>query len=146
MKKTKIRLGLVVSKFNDSITSRMEKTARARAKSRGAEITTVLYTPGCCDTPFYVQKMLKKGGIDAIAVLAVVLKGKTDHDQVVAYTAFTTIMQLSLKFDKPVTFGIIGPNATRNDAADRADEYAQRAVDAAVELARNEVTTIREHG
>lgn len=141
----KIRLGLVVSKFNHSITSKMELAARERAKHKGAEVTEVLYTPGCCDTPFYVQKMLKHGKVDAIAVLAVVLKGATDHDQVVAYTAFTSITALSLKFEKPVTFGIIGPNATRKMAEERAKEYAERSVDAAVELARNEITTIREH-
>lgn len=141
----KIKLGLVVSKFNYSITGKMEKISIAHAKKRGASVTSILYSPGTCDAPFVVNRMLKARKVDAIAVLGVVLKGATDHDQVVTYTAFNSIMSLSHKFDRPVTFGIIGPNATRRLAMQRADDYARRAVDAAVDLAAGKVVTVREH-
>jgi len=141
----KIRLGLVVSKFNYSITGKMEKLSIAHAKARGAEVTSVLYAPGTCDAPFMVQQMLLSKKVDAISVIGVVLKGETDHDQVVAYTAFQSIMGLSLKFNTPIAFGIIGPNATRALAQKRAGDYARRAADAAIEMASGEVKTVREH-
>jgi 6,7-dimethyl-8-ribityllumazine synthase len=143
MKKT--RLGLVVSKFNYSITSRMEKRAKQLAKSKSATIASVIYAPGCCDTPYAAQQLLKSKKVDCIAVLGVLLHGQTAHDEVVAYSAFHALQQLSLAYDTPIGFGIIGPGATRALASKRAEEYAERAVDAALEMARGKVETIREH-
>ncbi len=141
----KIKLGLVVSKFNWSITSKMEIAARGQAKKRGAEIAAVSYSPGCCDSPYAAMQMLKAKKVDAIVVLGVLLHGKTKHDEVVAISAFGALQQLSIMYGKPVGFGIIGPGATKKIAHERAEDYAVRSVDAAIDLASGDVSRPREH-
>lgn len=131
----KIKIGIVVSKFNQSITSKMEAAARKQAESRGAKVVQVLHPPGCCDLPYVAQQLLKSKRADAIVVLGVLLHGETKHDEVVAHSAFHALQQLSLAYDKPIGFGIIGPGATRQMSEARAEEYAQRATDAAIDLA-----------
>lgn len=54
----------------------------------------------------------------------------------VAHQASRKLMDLGVEYGKPVTLGIIGPGASRLQALERAEEYARRAVEAAVKMAR----------
>ncbi len=64
------------------------------------------------------------------------IQGETKHDEVVAHQTARKLMDLSVEHRKPVGMGIIGPGANRMQALERAEEYARRAVEAAVKLAR----------
>lgn len=129
-----MNLGLVVCEFNADITKMMEERAKAHAEFLGAEIGKVLYVPGAFDSPIAVQHLLEKGDLDAVVVLGAVLEGDTKHDEVVAQHAARKLLDLSLQYKKPVTLGISGPGMTRLQAQERIDEYAKRAVEAAVKL------------
>jgi len=126
-----LRLGIVVSEFNYDITRLMLEKAVDHAKFLGVEEVLVLRVPGTFETPLAAKKLLEDG-CDAVAVLGAVIKGETDHDRVVADQAARKLMDLSLEYGKPVALGIIGPGATREQAAERLEEYARRAVEAAV--------------
>jgi 6,7-dimethyl-8-ribityllumazine synthase len=134
----KVRLAIVVSEFNYDITRIMQEKAVSHAKFLGAEVKILYKVPGSFDIPFAVAQILEKEqeNIDAIAVLGAVVKGDTDHDQVVAHQAARKVLDLSIQYGKPVTLGIIGPNATRLEAVERAEEYAARAVESAIKMAR----------
>ncbi|MCE4627624.1 MAG: 6,7-dimethyl-8-ribityllumazine synthase [Desulfurococcales archaeon] len=131
-----VRLGIVVSEFNYDITRIMLEKAVSHARFLGAEVTVIYKVPGSFDTPFAVKKIIESGMVDAVAVIGAVVKGDTDHDQVVAHQAARKILDLSVESGIPVTLGIIGPGASRMDATERAEEYAARAVEAAVKMAR----------
>ena len=126
-----MRLGIVVSEFNFDITRLMLEKAIDHAKFLGVEEILVLRVPGAFETPLAAKRLLDEG-CDAVAVLGAVIKGETDHDQVVAGQAARKLIDLSLEYGKPVTLGIIGPGATREQAMERIEEYARRAVEAAV--------------
>ncbi|VVB66109.1 6,7-dimethyl-8-ribityllumazine synthase [Candidatus Gugararchaeum adminiculabundum] len=130
------KMALIVSEFNSEITARMKIAAEERAKELGAEIVVVYSVPGALDSPFALKKALKRKDVDCAAVLGAVIKGETDHDAVVANTAADKIVQLSLEFEKPVGFGVMGPNCTWEKAEERAEGYGKRAVEAAVKLCR----------
>ncbi len=132
----KPRLALVVAEFNMDITLIMEEKAKSHADLLGAEVVKVVRVPGSYDTPLIVKTLLERRDVDAVAVLGAVIKGETDHDQVVAHQAARKLMDLSVEYGKPVTLGIIGPGASRLQAQERAEEYARRAVEAAVKLVR----------
>ncbi len=141
----KIMIGIVVSRFNGSITSKMEAAARKEAKKLGAVVAEIAYSPGALDSPFVALQMLKRGKVDCIAVLGAAVKGETGHDAVVVNTAASSLSALSLSFGKPIGFGVIGPNATKKQAEARAAEYAKGAVGAAIFLAAGKISTVREH-
>ena len=128
------KIALVVSEFNKEITLKMEKSAEKAANSLGAEIVKKIYVPGVFESPFAVNALLKDKKINAVAVLGIVMRGETYHDVVIVNAVSSKIIDLSLKYNKPVGFGIIGPRVTWQQAEKRAEEYAKRAVEAAVQM------------
>ena len=133
---TKEKLGIVVSEFNSELTHMMEKAAAEHARKQGAEIKCIVKVPGAYEIPFAAKKLLSRKDIDAAVALGAIIKGDTDHDLVIGHAAAKSLQELSLEFDKPVSLGIIGPNATWEHAEKRAEEYSRRAVDAAIKMLR----------
>jgi len=132
--KEKIKLGIVVSEFNADITQIMLERAKAHAEFLGAEVTTVFRVPGTYDIPFGVKNII--GRVDAVVTLGAVIEGDTQHDEIVAQHAARKMLDLSIEYNKPVALGISGPGMSRMQGLDRVDEYAKRAVEAAVKLYR----------
>lgn len=129
-----MRLAIIVSEFNDEITAVMKATALEEAARLKAKVVKIYSVPGTYDSPFALKKALARKDVDAAVVLGAVVKGETDHDRVVVEVAGQKISQLSLEYEKPVGFGVIGPNVSWSKAKTRAAEYAKRAVQAAVKL------------
>lgn len=130
----KEKLGIVVSEFNPKITSRMEKAAVEYAKKQAIEIRGIVRVPGAYEIPFAAKKMLSRKDINAVVALGAIIKGDTDHDIVIGHATAKSLQELSLEFDKHVSLGIIGPNATWEHAEKRAEEYSRRAVDACIKM------------
>jgi len=113
----------------------MEKNAEKAAKSLKAKIVKKIHVPGAFEIPYATQILLKKKNIDAVVVLGVVIQGDTDHDVVIVTSVAQKLLELSLNYNKPIGFGIIGPRVTYQQAEKRALEYSKRAVKAALEMA-----------
>lgn len=133
---SKISLGIVVSRFNNGITSAMLKEAIAHAKSKGARIAAVIEVPGAYEIPSAANKLLLRKGIDAVATLGTVIKGETKHDEVIMLAACKQLLDLSIRHKKPVGLGISGPGITEKQAKARIKDYARRSVEAAIEMAK----------
>jgi 6,7-dimethyl-8-ribityllumazine synthase len=131
---TRAKLGIVVSEFNYDVTYLMLQKALSHAKFLGAEVTYVLKVPGVFETPMGANALLKKDDVDAVVALGAVIQGATKHDELVANQAARKLLDLSLEYGKPVTLGIIGPGASRSQALERVEDYARRAVEAAVKM------------
>jgi 6,7-dimethyl-8-ribityllumazine synthase len=127
-------LAIAVADFNSEITERMAAQAEKEAKSRGAEVKKIVHVPGAYDLPIVVASLLARKDIDAVVALGAIIKGETKHDEVIGSATSNQLCYLSIKYKKPVGMGIIGPGATHAQAQARADEYAQRAVKAALQL------------
>jgi len=131
----KVRIGVVVSEFNREITFPMLGNAKKQARKMDAIITYVCYVPGSYDMPVIVQELLKKKDVDAAVTLGAVIKGETNHDEIVAENAARLIADLSVKHSKPVALGITGPNMSFKQAKDRSEIVPVRAVISAVSMA-----------
>jgi 6,7-dimethyl-8-ribityllumazine synthase len=131
-----VRLALVVAEFNYDVTQLMLQKAIDHAKFLGAEVVYVVKVPGVYDIPTVLRDLVMKEEVDAVATLGAVIQGATKHDEVVAHQAARKILDISVESGKPVALGIIGPGANRMQALERVEEYARRAVEAAVKLAR----------
>jgi 6,7-dimethyl-8-ribityllumazine synthase len=117
--------------------------AKKQAKKMDAMITYVCYVPGSYDMPVIVQELLKKKDVDAAVTLGAVIKGETNHDEIVAENAARLIADLSVKHSKPVALGITGPNMSFKQAKDRSEIVPVRAVISAVSMATR-IKKIRE--
>ena len=134
MRVRSVNLAIVVAEFNYDVTSLMLQKAKSHAEFLGANVVKVVFVPGTYDMPLVVKKLLERRDVDAVVCLGAVIKGETKHDEVVANQTARKLMDLSVEMGKPVTLGIIGPGATHEQAVERIDEYATRAVEAAVKL------------
>ncbi len=130
-----ITLAFVLSRFNDQITEMMRKKALDVAEREGVH-AKVVSVPGVFDMPLVVKKRLMDKSIKGVVALGAVVKGETAHDEVITKDTARRLGALSLEFNKPVTLGIIGHNVGWDEAHERADDYAERAVMAAIELVR----------
>lgn len=128
-----MKIGIVVSEYNYDITMMMLERAREQAKFLGADISKVVRVPGTFDIPLAVKKLLELKDMDGVVTLGAVIKGETDHDQVIMQNAARKIEDLSVEFSKPVSLGISGPNESRLQAQARI-EMAKDAVDSVVKM------------
>jgi 6,7-dimethyl-8-ribityllumazine synthase len=128
-----VSLGLVVSRFNRDVTERMEERALSAADERGAEVTEVVRVPGTYDAPLAADRLARREGIDAVAVVGAIHEGDTDHDEVIGHAAAQGLTEVSLERDLPVTFGVTGPGMSMDEARARID-YGASAVESAVDL------------
>jgi 6,7-dimethyl-8-ribityllumazine synthase len=131
-----VRLAFVVSEFNFDVTYLMLQRALSYAEFLGAKVTYVVYSPGAYDMPILVDQLLRKEDVDAVVALGAIITGATKHDEVIAHQVARKLMDLAEKYGKPVTLGISGPGMNRMQALERVDDYARRAVEAAVKLVR----------
>jgi riboflavin synthase len=132
-----IGVAIVVSEFNKELTDEMEKKALETIdRILDTKHKTTLRVAGVFDMPLAVKKLLMDKLVNAVVVLGAVIKGDTAHDEVIVKNTARSLQNLSLEFNKPIGLGIIGHDVGYDEAAERADEYAKRAVDAAVSLAK----------
>ena len=122
----------MVSEFNKDITFQMLAVAVNQARKANLELRYICYVPGSFDMPLMVEELLKRKDIDAAITIGAIIKGETRHDNIVAENAARLIADLSLKYGKPVSLGISGPDMTIEQAKDRIEVVPRRAVNAAV--------------
>jgi 6,7-dimethyl-8-ribityllumazine synthase len=130
-----LKIALVVSDFNFDVTSLMLERARLHAQFLGAEISHVVRVPGVFDMGPAVKKLLKRKDVDGAVMIGAVIKGETQHDELVAGAAARAASELALQFDKPVGFGVTGPGMDRLQALDRIDN-AKNALESVVRMIR----------
>jgi 6,7-dimethyl-8-ribityllumazine synthase len=130
----KIRLAIVIAEFNKEITNEMLRTAISHSKRLEMDIKKICPVPGTFDMPLVVEKLLKNEQIDVVVTLGAVIKGETGHDQVIANNTARLLSNLSLKYQKPVTLGITGPDMTLKQAKQRSKIVPKRAVEAALKM------------
>jgi 6,7-dimethyl-8-ribityllumazine synthase len=128
----RIRAAIVVSEFNKDITFQMLAVAVNHAHKANLELRYICYVPGSFDMPLMVEELLKRKDIDAAITIGAIIKGETRHDNIVAENAARLIADLSLKYGKPVSLGISGPDMTIEQAKDRIEVVPRRAVNAAI--------------
>jgi 6,7-dimethyl-8-ribityllumazine synthase len=116
-----LRFGVVVSRFNDFITSRLLDGAldgllRHGAAEKDIEIVRV---PGAFEIPLAAKKMASAGQYDAVICLGTVIRGATPHFEYVAAEVAKGIAAASLETGRPITFGVI--------TADNIEQAVERA-------------------
>jgi len=103
------RFAIVVSRFNDFISSKLVEGAMDALKRHGAteENITLVRVPGAFEIPIAAKRLSMKGGYDAIICLGAVIRGATPHFDYVASEVAKGIAMVSLESNIPVTFGVL---------------------------------------
>ena len=129
-----MKIAVVVSEFNEEVTSRMLSVAKEKADLMKLKISYICKVPGAYDMPIMVDSLLKKKDVDGVVTLGAIIKGQTKHDEVISHAAARSLSDLSIKYQKPVSLGISGPGMQERHAYARIRPVAERAVEAVVKI------------
>lgn len=115
------KLGIVCAEWNDKITSSLYKGAVSVLQQAGVLSHNIVthYVPGTFELPLAAQKFAKNPEIDGVICIGCVVQGETPHFDFICQAAAGGIMEVGLKFNKPVIFGVLTTN-TMQQAEDRA--------------------------
>ena len=104
-----LRFAVIVSRFNDFISSRLMEGAMVALTRHGAakEQIFLVKVPGAFEIPFVAKKIAKSGSYDAVICLGAVIRGATPHFDYVAAEVSKGIANVALESNIPVTFGVL---------------------------------------
>jgi 6,7-dimethyl-8-ribityllumazine synthase len=103
------KFAVVVSRFNDFISSKLVEGALDALKRHGVneDDVTLVKVPGAFEIPIAAKKLTEKDDFDAIICLGAVIRGATSHFDYVASEVAKGIAIVSLESNVPVTFGVL---------------------------------------
>lgn len=128
------KFGIVISRFNDFLTSNLLEGALDALRRHGAEDKkiSIAWVPGAFEIPYAAKKLISTNSFDAIICLGAVIRGATPHFDLIANELSKGIANLSMETGIPVIFGIITAD-TLEQALERAGTKAgNRGFEAAV--------------
>ena len=129
-----LRIGVVVARFNEFVTSKLLNGARAALDRHGVrdEDVTVAWVPGSFEIPLVARKMAGSGRYDAVICLGAVIRGETDHYEHVAGQAARGIADATAESGTPVIFGVLTTDTAELALARAGGEHGNKGYDAAV--------------
>jgi 6,7-dimethyl-8-ribityllumazine synthase len=116
-----LKFGVVISRFNDFITSKLLDGAKDALLRHGAkeEDIDVIKVPGSFEIPMVAKRLALKGTYNAIICLGTVIRGATPHFEYIAAEVSKGIASASMETGIPIAFGIITSD-TIEQAVERA--------------------------
>jgi 6,7-dimethyl-8-ribityllumazine synthase len=104
-----LKFGIVVSRFNEFITSKLLGGAVDCIKRNNGEEDniTVAWVPGAFEIPSMAKKLVKTNKFDALICIGAVIKGATPHFEYVSSEVTKGVAQVGMSAEIPVIFGVL---------------------------------------
>lgn len=131
-----LKVGIVISRFNDFITSNLLEGSKDALLRHGVaeENIEIAWVPGAFEIPMITQKMVDSNKYDGVICLGAVIRGDTPHFEYVSSEVSKGIAKIGMESDIPVTFGILTTD-TIEQAVERAGTKAgNKGFEAAVSM------------
>ena len=135
------RVALVVSRYHDFVTSRLEAGARAALRESGVlegDIVTFA-VPGAYELAQAAHRVAETGRWDAVVCLGCLIRGETPHFDYIATAAAEGIMRAAQATGVPIAFGVLTTNTAEEALARAGDGPANKgreSATAALEMAQ----------
>jgi 6,7-dimethyl-8-ribityllumazine synthase len=128
-------VGIVVARFNGSVTSQLLQRALAELETTGVrrDAITIMVVPGAFELPIAATALAKTRRFACIVALGCVIRGDTPHFDYVAGEAASGLQLASLETGIPVSFGVL--TLERVEQAEPRLEKGAEAVRSALEMA-----------
>ena len=135
-----LRFAVVVSKYTDFVTDRLQSGALAALAAAGADSAdiTIMRVPGAFEIPSAARHAARTGRFDAIVCLGCLIRGATPHFEYISSAVSLGLTDASGATGVPMAFGVLTTNSVE-EALERAGEGSGNkgweAAAAAVEMA-----------
>lgn len=138
---TGLRVGIVVSRFNRTVTEALLVGALEALAEHGvaAEDTVVVRVPGAFEVPFAARRLAGAGVYDAILCLGAVVRGETPHFEYIAAEVTRGIGRIVEDHRLPIAFGILTTDTIEQALARAGEGHGNKGYESAVtaiEMAR----------
>ncbi|MGX1264106.1 6,7-dimethyl-8-ribityllumazine synthase [Rossellomorea marisflavi] len=122
---TGLKVAIVVSRFNEFITSKLLGGAEDALKRHGVKEAdvSVTWVPGAFEIPMIAKKLARTGNYDAVITLGTVIRGATPHFEYVSGEVAKGVANLGMQEEIPVIFGVLTTD-TIEQAIERAGTKA----------------------
>ena len=136
-----LRFALVVSKYNDFVTDRLQAGALDWLASAGigAADVTIVRVPGAFEIPLAAQHAAETGRFDAIVCLGCVIRGETPHFDYICSAVAQGLTAAAAATRVPMAFGVLTTNSVEEALARAGDgpgNKGREAASAAYEMAQ----------
>ena len=103
------RFAIIVSRFNDFISSKLVDGAMDALRRHGVDEgkVSLIKVPGSFEIPSVAKRLAKSNKYDAIICLGAVIRGATPHFDFIAAEVAKGVASVALESDIPVTFGVL---------------------------------------
>lgn len=131
---TGLKIGIVVGRFNEFITSKLLGGAKDALKRHGVseENVDVAWVPGAFEIPLIAQKMANSKKYDAVITLGTVIRGSTPHFDYVCNEAAKGVSNTALNSNIPVIFGVLTTDSIEQAIERAGTKAGNKGWDAAV--------------
>jgi len=137
---TGLKIGVVVSRFNDFLTKQLKEGAVDCVVRHGgrADSVTIAWVPGANELPQVAERMAASGDYGAVVVLGAVVQGATPHAELINAQVSRSLAHAASRHGIPVINGVVCAN-TLEQAIERcgtkAGNKGWHAALAAIEMA-----------
>ena len=128
------RYAVIVSRFNNSITSRLADGAQDALIRHGvaSEDIDLVWVPGAWELPFGARRLAATERYNAIVALGAVIRGDTPHFDYVCTEASRGLLDASTEYDIPIGFGLLTCDDMAQAEARAGGEHGNKGWDAAI--------------
>jgi 6,7-dimethyl-8-ribityllumazine synthase len=102
----KAKIAIISSSWHPEICDDLVAGAMRALEAAHVKKIKTVYVPGSFEIPLAAQKMFEKG-YDAVVAVGLVLKGETPHFDYVCQGVTQGVIDVSLKFSKPIGYGVL---------------------------------------
>ena len=140
---TGLRVGIVVSRFNSTVTDRLLAGAlkALREKDVAEDDITVVHVPGAFEIPFFAARLVDGGELDAVVTLGAIVRGETQHHEYLGHCVCQQLARLSTEGETPLTMGILTTENMEQALRRSGDDPGNKGYESA--LGAIEIATLR---
>jgi len=129
-----LRIGIVVSEWNEHITENLKKGCVDALLDCGVRQQNIFiaHVPGSFELPLGAQLLFENQALDAVICLGCVIRGETAHFDFVSQACANGIQSVSLKLSKPVIFGVLTDDTLEQSIARSGGDKGNKGIEAAI--------------
>jgi 6,7-dimethyl-8-ribityllumazine synthase len=128
------RFAVVVSKYNDFVTDRLQTGALEALATAGVDRdeVTVVRVPGAYELPLAAQHAAESGRFDAVVCLGCLIRGETPHFEYISSAVSQGLTTAAAATGIPITFGVLTTNSVEEALARAGDGPTNKGHEAAI--------------
>ena len=131
---TGFRFAIIVSKYNDFVTDRLQAGALAALAAAGVapDDITVVRVPGAFEIPMAAQHAAESGQFDALVCLGCLIRGETPHFEYISSAVSHGLTMAAAATGVPMAFGVLTTNSIEEALARAVEGSGNKGYEAAV--------------